>query len=280
MADTSPNRVMLVMAHPDDAEFSSAGTMAKWAAAGMEITYVIITSGDKGSDDPDMTPEKLVEIREEEQRAAARVLGVKEVIYLRCPDGGVDDTPELREKIVRLMRVHQPDTLVTMDPLRRYNQHRDHRMAGTVALDAAFPYSRSHLYYPQHIAEGLRPCKIYEAYIAGAENSNVEVNISETFEKKIQALRCHVSQVPNLPEEEFKNHMIEMSKRMSGNAEGGHLRERFRRIEWRSRDRDGRTPPALPDVPPPSTGSEEAISEVMTPPIVEALSEGELPRES
>ncbi len=279
MADTSPNRVMLVMAHPDDAEFSSAGTMAKWAASGMEIIYVIITSGDKGSDDPSMTSEKLAETREAEQRAAAKALGVKDVIYLRHPDGGVEDTPELREKIVRLMRIHQPDTLVTMDPLRRYNQHRDHRMAGTVALDAAFPYSRSHLYYPHHIAEGLKPCKIYEAYIAGAESPNVDIDISETFDKKIQALRCHISQVPDLPEEEFKNHMIEMSKRMRGGEEGGHLKERFRRIEWRSRDRDERTPPVLPDVPPPSPRQEEPSPAVSTPALVEPLSEGELPRD-
>ena len=249
MADTSPNRVMLVMAHPDDAEFGSGGTMAKWAASGQEITYVIITSGDKGSDYPSMTPEKLVQTREAEQRAAAKVLGVKDVIYLRYPDGGVEDSSELREKIVRLMRMQQPDPLVTMDPPRRYNQHRDHRMAGTVALDAAFPYSRSHLYYPHQIAAGLKPCKIYEAYIAGAESPNIEIDISETFATKMKALRCHVSQVPNLPENEFKNRMIEMAKRISDGAEDGHLKERFRRIEWRSRDRDDRKPPVTPDVP-------------------------------
>lgn len=247
MPDTSPNRVMVVMAHPDDVDFGCAGAMAKWAAAGQEITYVIITSGDKGSDDPEMTPERLAAIREEEQRAAARVLGVKDVIYLRYPDGGVEDTPELREKIVRLMRIHQPDTLVTMDPTRRYNQHRDHRMAATVALDAAFPYARTHLYYPEQILEGLRLCKVYEAYLAGPEKPNVEIDISQYFDKKVQALRCHASQMPDLPEEQFKQRMMEIAQRIAGDGEDAHLKERYRRIEWRKRDRDGREPPSLPD---------------------------------
>lgn len=230
-----PQKVMVIVAHPDDAEFGCGGTVAKWAKEGKEIIYVICTNGDKGSSDPEMTSERLAAIREKEQRDAARTLGVKECIFLGYPDGGLEDTYELRGKLVRLLRIYRPDTVVTMDPHRRYWQHRDHRVAATVALDAVFPYSRDYLHYPEHRAEGLTPHRVGEVYITGSENPDTFVDISETFDQKIDALRCHVSQVGNSSREEFVERMRQMAARFAQNQEGETppLREAFHRIEYR-----------------------------------------------
>lgn len=230
-----PQKVMVIVAHPDDAEFSCGGTIAKWAREGKEIIYVICTNGDKGSSDPEMTSERLAAIREKEQREAAQVLGVKECIFLGYPDGGLEDTSEFRGKLVRLLRMHQPDVVVTMDPYRRYWQHRDHRMAATVALDAVFPYARDNLHYPEHRAEGLTPHKVAEVYIGGAENPDTFIDISETFDQKIDALRCHVSQVGDAPKEEFAERLRQMAARFAQNQgrEPTPMVEAFHRIQYR-----------------------------------------------
>ncbi|MBM2826371.1 MAG: family deacetylase [Dehalococcoidia bacterium] len=239
MGEQTPAKVMVIMAHPDDAEFSCGGTIAKWAALGSEITYVICTNGNKGSDDPEMTPERLAVIRQQEQRDAAKVLGVKDVIFLGYPDGGLEDTSEIRGEIVRQIRMHQPEIIVTMDPMRRYFQHRDHRVAGTLALDAAMPYSRSHLFYPEQIAQGLKPHKTFEAYISAAENPNLDVDIADTFDLKVDALLQHVSQMGGATKEELGGRLKDMSARFLGiEGENPHLVERFRRIVYRRREEE------------------------------------------
>ncbi|MFC1829244.1 PIG-L deacetylase family protein [Thermodesulfobacteriota bacterium] len=118
MSDTSD--VMVISAHPDDAEFGAAGSVAKWVREGRRVVYIVCTSGDKGSSDPGVKPEQLVKIREEEQRDAATVLGVSHVVFLGYPDQGLEDTPEFRKEIVRQIRKYQPGTIVTSDPYRRY----------------------------------------------------------------------------------------------------------------------------------------------------------------
>jgi len=188
-------RIMVVMAHPDDAEFSSGGTLAKWAQAGKEIEYVLFTRGDKGTSDPEMTSERLAQIREQEQRAAAAVLGVKDVHFLGWPDGGVEDSWEGRGQVVRHLRRFKPDIVVTMDPQRRYRQHRDHRNAGAMALDASFPYARDHLFYPEHKDEGLETHQVGEVFVAGAEEPDTFIDIGETLETKLAALAEHRSQL-------------------------------------------------------------------------------------
>ena len=135
--------VMVVTPHPDDAEFGVAGTVARWTSNGKEVVYVVCTNGDKGSDDVTMKPEVLSKVRQEEQRAAAKLLGVREVIFLDHPDQGIEDTPEFRKEIVRLIRIYRPGTVVTADPYRRYVWHRDHRIVGQVTLDAVFPFASS-----------------------------------------------------------------------------------------------------------------------------------------
>jgi len=145
--------------------------------------------------DRSLTPEKLAAIRQLEQREAALVLGVKEVVYLGYPDQGLEDSPELRKDIVRQIRLYRPDVVVTVDPYRRYIWHRDHRIAGQVVLDAVYPYARDHLAYPDMLAEGLEPHKVKEMYFTASEDVNYRSDITETFDLKIQALACHESQV-------------------------------------------------------------------------------------
>ena len=127
--------VLVISPHPDDAEYGVAGTVARWTREGKKVIYVVCTNGDKGTTNPDMKPEDLVEIREKEQLAAADVLGVSEVIFLGLRDQGLEETPQFRKQIVRLIRQYRPEIVVTADPYRRYIWHRDHRIAGQVIFD-------------------------------------------------------------------------------------------------------------------------------------------------
>ncbi len=187
--------VMVIAAHPDDSEFGAGGTVARWTREGRKVVYVVCTSGDKGTSDPDLTPEALKAVREREQREAAKVLGVQEVVFLGLPDQGLEDTPEFRKLIVRMLRAFRPGIVMTSDPYRRYIWHRDHRVIGQVVLDAVFPYARDRLAYPDLLAEGLMPHKVRELYFWGTEDVNLRSDITETFDLKIAALRCHKSQM-------------------------------------------------------------------------------------
>jgi LmbE family N-acetylglucosaminyl deacetylase len=222
--------ILVIAAHPDDSEFGAAGTVARWIKEGRRAAYLICTSGEKGTSDPDLTPESLIAIREEEQRAAARVLGVQEVTFLRRPDQGLEDTAEFRKLIVRMIRTFRPEIVMTSDPYRRYIWHRDHRIIGQVVLDAVFPYARDRLAYPDLMDEGLMPHKVRELYFWGAEDINYRSDITATFDLKIAALRCHVSQVREFnrgdPAEWLRQRCREMAV---GEAFG--LAEGFHRVE-------------------------------------------------
>ena len=222
--------VLVIAAHPDDSEFGAAGTVALWVQAGRRVTYVVCTSGEKGTSDPSLTPELLAPIREEEQRAAARTLGVQEVVFLRRADQGLEDTAEFRKLIVRMIRTVRPSIVMTSDPYRRYIWHRDHRIIGQVVLDAAFPFARDHLAYPDLLAEGLAPHKVQELYFWGAEDINRRSDITATFDLKIAALRCHKTQVREFkrgdPEEWLRQRCREMAAGESfGLAEAFHYVE-------------------------------------------------------
>jgi len=219
--------VLLIAAHPDDAEFGAGGTVARWTRDGMRVAYLVCTSGEKGTSDPRLTSEMLVEIREEEQRAAANVLGVREVVFLRRPDQGLEDTAEFRKLVARMIRTFRPRIIMTSDPYRRYIWHRDHRIMGQVVLDAVFPYARDRLAYPDLLAEGLMPHKVQELYFWGTEDINFRSDITETFDLKIAALRCHKSQMQELkvddPEAWLRRRCREMATGESfGLAEGFH----------------------------------------------------------
>lgn len=197
-----PERAMVIFAHPDDAEIGSGGTVAKWIAAGCEVTYVLCTSGDAGTADRGLSPQALAEQRAAEQRAAAAAVGVKHIVMLGHPDGGLEDTREFRGDVVRAIRRYRPHTVFTHDPYR-FNgfQHRDHRMAGVVTTDAVYPFARDHLHFPEHAAEGLGPHKVRELWYWGADEPDVIVDISDSVERQIAALVRHESQLPgfNVP---------------------------------------------------------------------------------
>jgi LmbE family N-acetylglucosaminyl deacetylase len=196
-----PRRVMVVMAHPDDAEFSCAGTVAKWAAEGQEIIYVLGTSGDKGSEDHEMTGERLMAIREEEQRAACDVLGVRDVVFLRLLDAELVPDLEMRRTITRVIRQHQPDAVICQDPTDRwigstYIQHPDHIAMGEATLAALFPSARDRLTFPELLAEGLEPHKVNEVYITSSEERcDYFVDVTDWMETKFDSLAAHVSQM-------------------------------------------------------------------------------------
>jgi LmbE family N-acetylglucosaminyl deacetylase len=197
-----PERAMVVFAHPDDAEIGSGGTVAKWIAAGCEVTYVLCTSGDAGTADRGLSPQELAEQRAAEQRAAAAAVGVKHVVMLGYPDGGLEDTRDFRGDIVRAIRRYRPHTVFTHDPYRiKGFQHRDHRMVGIAVTDAVYPYARDHLHFPEHAAEGLEPHKVRELWYWGADEPDVIVDITARIDKQIAALIRHESQLPgfNVP---------------------------------------------------------------------------------
>ena len=194
--DKREHRTFLwVVAHPDDAEFSSAGTIARFAKEGKTVTIIQVTSGDRGSSDRAATPETLAQTREEEEREAARRLGAADVVFLRQPDGALVPDIALREKITRMIRTHRPDVIVTHDPFRPYALHPDHRAVGMATHDAVYPTARDHLYYPEHLAEGLEPHKTAEIWYFGSEEPDVYIDITDSFEAKVDALLAHKSQV-------------------------------------------------------------------------------------
>jgi LmbE family N-acetylglucosaminyl deacetylase len=235
MAEEENEKIaMVVGAHPDDPDIGAGGTVGRMIKAGWRIVYVVCTNGDKGTSDPDMTSERLAEIREKEQRAAAAAIGVSEIVFLGYPDGDLEDTKVFRGQLVRLLRKYRPHTVFTHDPYRKYMTHRDHRVAGQVALDAVFPYSRDQLFYPEHRQEGLTPHKVTEVYLFGSEDPNHFVDISETWDSKNQAVGCHITQFGDHSAdwEKWCQERKERTVAMMGRP-GIPLCESFRKIEIR-----------------------------------------------
>ena len=207
--------VMVISAHPDDAEFGAAGNVAQWVHEGKQVMYTVCTSGDKGTSDRSLDPAKLPEIRENEQIAAAAVLGVKNVIFLKYPDQGLEDTPEFRKHIVRVIRTFRPEIIVTSDPYRRYLWHRDHRVVGQVVLDAVYPFARDYLAYPDLIEEGLEPHKVKTLLLWGTDDINFRSDITEFFDLKLKALRCHESQMKEMAHVSLEDRLKERYRQMA-----------------------------------------------------------------
>jgi LmbE family N-acetylglucosaminyl deacetylase len=222
-----PKSAMVIMAHPDDAEFTVAGTVAKWAQAGCEIVYVLCTSGNAGTHEPGMTPEKIAAIREEEQRAACRVLGAKEVVFLLHDDGTLQPTLELRREIVRQIRRWKPEAVITGDPTAlfegdEYINHPDHRAAAQAAIDAVAPAAAMPLLW----SEDGEPHRVRYVYVSNAHKPNVWVDISSTLDKKIEALRQHKSQMGDWDPAD----MIRQWAAETGKEKGLAYAESFRRM--------------------------------------------------
>jgi LmbE family N-acetylglucosaminyl deacetylase len=195
-----PESAMAIVAHPDDIEFSCAGTLARWAQHGCKTSYVICTSGEVGISQVGMTREKAAEIRESEQRKAAEIAGAHEVIFLREPDGLLRPTLDLRKRLVREIRRFRPEVVVTGDPTivwtgEEYINHPDHRAAATAALDATFPAAGQPNLFEDLEQEGLQAHKPRKVYVTAWARGNYFVSIDETIDIKIDALRAHESQM-------------------------------------------------------------------------------------
>ena len=189
--------VMVITAHPDDSEFGAGGTVAKLVKEGRQVVYCIVTNGNKGSGDRSMTPERLATIREEEQRNAARVLGVETLEFLGFPDCEVEDNRESRMAVAGAIRRHRPDLVICQNPNRTKNlggSHRDHRTVAGIVLDCVYPLARDHMAFPELLAQGLEPHKVKEVHMMWWENPELIVDISDTMDLKIKALSCHASQ--------------------------------------------------------------------------------------
>jgi LmbE family N-acetylglucosaminyl deacetylase len=237
VVEADRSRVLVVLAHPDDPEFFCGGTIAGWAEEGKEIIYCLLTRGDKGADDPGIEPSDLSRRREAEQRRAANVLGVQEVLFLDYDDGTLVPDMLLRKDIVRIIRKTKPSIIVTCDPTNffpsdRYINHPDHRAAGHATLDAVFPAAGSGLYFPElEHEEGLAPHKIKQVYVAGAQHPNTTIDVSAFIDRKIQAIREHQSQVSDDDhlEDRIKKRMVDPSS----HPESPRYIERFKRIDLR-----------------------------------------------
>ncbi|MEP7289298.1 MAG: PIG-L deacetylase family protein [Chloroflexota bacterium] len=214
----TPKRVMVIVAHPDDIEFGIAGTIARWVKEGAEVCYVLCTSGDVGILDPHITKAEAMAIREAEQVAAAAVVGVTNVIFLREPDGMLEATIALRKRLVREIRKFRPDTVIAGDPTQlwageNYINHPDHRAAATVALDAVFPAAGMPTLFKELEDEGLTAHKTYKVYVTSWGPSETFVNITDTIELKIEALRQHKSQIIDWdPAEQVRKWAAETAK--------------------------------------------------------------------
>jgi LmbE family N-acetylglucosaminyl deacetylase len=195
-----PERAMFIYAHPDDVDFSAAGTAAKWARGGCVVVYVIMTDGNAGSHEPGMTRERLGEIRRAEQEAAAAIVGAEECVFLGYQDGMLQATLAARKRLVRLIRIHRPQAVVCGDPRtyfsgNTYINHPDHRAAARAAVEAVFPAAEMNLLYPDMLEEGLTGHKPNYVYITTCEDPDTYVDVSDTIALKIEALRQHRSQM-------------------------------------------------------------------------------------
>jgi LmbE family N-acetylglucosaminyl deacetylase len=224
-------RIMGIFAHPDDPEFFCGGTFARWAAEGRQITFVLATSGDKGAQDANITPEQLIAIREVEERAAAARLGVQDIVFLRYTDGELLPTLDLRRQLVRLIRLRQPDIVVTNDPTARwygvhYLNHSDHRAIGDAVLDAVTPAARNPMFFPElYREEGLAPHKVKQVYLCGSHEPTVKIDITDYLETQIAALREHKSQIADM-EDMARRHREDVDPEFIG--DGPRYTESFR----------------------------------------------------
>jgi LmbE family N-acetylglucosaminyl deacetylase len=226
----SYERVMIVVAHPDDAEFSSAGTLAKFAKEGKHVVLVLCTSGDKGTARRDISSADLAKMREGEQLEASRRLGIADTVLLRLGDGELVPDLAFREKVVRQIRTHRPDVLITHDPFRPYALHPDHRAVGITAVDSVYPTARDPLYFPEHLQDGLEPHKVAELWLYGSETPDTFIDISDTFDTKIHALKAHASQVGTA--ETLEKRMRERAEEV-GRQHGLPMAEAFKVVKMR-----------------------------------------------
>jgi LmbE family N-acetylglucosaminyl deacetylase len=229
-----PDRLLVIVAHPDDSEFGLAGTVAQWTRAGTVARLVCCTSGDAGSDDARTDPLELARLREKEQDAAAAIVGYESVTYLHQPDGALANDLALREQLVRILRTFRPDAVATPDPTvvihdDGFVQHADHRAAAIAAVDAVYPASQNAMAFPHLVTtEGLEPHTVARLYLFWSDRPSAVVDITGTIDTKIDALRAHVSQLRQ--PDELEGHIRDWAGR-AGSRVGVAAGESFRVID-------------------------------------------------
>lgn len=201
----APERVLVVVAHADDIEFGIAGTVAKWTQAGTSVTYCIVTNNSSGSNEPDADLDALIQTRIDEQTASAKVVGVTDVRFLGYQDGILEPTMALRKHLTKIIRDVKPQVVVTFDPTTMFSDgyinHPDHRATGQATVNAVFPSAETRPIFTDLLDEGFEPHKVNKLFLMLTDHTNYPVDISDTFEQKIDALRCHKSQIGDLNEE-------------------------------------------------------------------------------
>tara|TARA_Y100000768_G_scaffold206398_1_gene155560 strand:- start:2831 stop:3544 length:714 start_codon:yes stop_codon:yes gene_type:complete len=230
-----PKTAMVVFAHPDDAEIGTGATVAKWVSNGTKVVYVLGTTGSSGSNDKEMTSKKIVEIRSSEQIAAAKAIGVEEIVSLKYVDGELESNRSLLSDLVLNIRKYKPEIVFTHDPFRMKSfLHRDHRNLGFSVMDAIYPYARDHLHFPEQLDEKIQPHKVKKLLFWGSDEPNVCVNVTSFEQKKVESLSKHESQLPGLSlGSEYGKSILSRLKNSAKdlNFEYG---ESFRMIEARS----------------------------------------------
>lgn len=220
--------VLLIMAHPDDAELGAGGTIAKWASQARIINYIICTSGNKGTKNFNLSPHQLALIREEEQLEAAKVLGVSGVTFLRYSDGELEPNLYFRSQLSLLIKNFKPQTIITHDPWLHYQIHPDHRAVGIATIDAIVS-ARDHLFMPEHMIARVNPHQPLELLLTRPEKADFIVDISDTMDKKLEAISKHASQLAHFPDWRSR---IESWASMLGQKEGMKYGEAFKKIEF------------------------------------------------
>ncbi len=230
------SRVLVITAHPDDVDFGAAGTIAQWTEAGLDVSYCIVTNGDAGGSDRSLPRAEMAAIRQAEQTAAAKQVGVHDLHFLGYPDGRVEPSLALRRDLARVIRLLRPDRVVCQSPERNYLRmgasHPDHRAAGSAALDAVYPDSRNPFAFPELLSEEkLEPWTVREVWISGSPAPTTYVDITATFARKVAALRSHVSQISD-PDglEEFLRGWLTRAAAQGGLPEGS-LAEAFQVLQ-------------------------------------------------
>jgi LmbE family N-acetylglucosaminyl deacetylase len=215
--------------HPVDTEWGIAGTVASLIKQGKEVVYVIATNGNTGSSNPAMKPQVLQEIREGEQLAAAKILGVKEVIFLRHQDLGLEYTMEFRKEIIRLLMEYRPQVVATCDPYQRYLSNRDHRILGQIVMDSVWPAALSPNTFPDLLEKGYKMHKVKEVWLWATQEPNFTFDITDTFDIKMKAFACHKTQQG----EPFEEFLKMFSERAVASAKGTDYKmaEAFHRME-------------------------------------------------
>lgn len=208
LKDSEVQRILAVMAHPDDADFGAAGTIARWTDEGIEVTYCLVTDGDAGGFDRSVARTDIPEIRRTEQRNAAKAVGVEDVRFLGYPDGRLELTLDLRRDISRVIRQVRPQRVLTQSPERNWARiqasHPDHLTTGEATLRAIYPDSRNPFAFPELLAdEGLEPWEVAEVWVMAHPAPNHHVDVTDTFDRKIAALRAHVSQTAHMDDLEI-----------------------------------------------------------------------------